>query len=114
MKFIYLAVLFPLVACDGGHLGNPLLLPVNAVTSGVSNANYNKHRAAVKSYLAANRSDLLRGYAPGPAWAGLKQVARTRADREAQMLSDFIRIRDLPFDRWLEQATVIAMVMGDF
>ncbi len=110
----YLILCLPLVACDFGHLGNPLLIPVRGVGAGIENASYNAERRKVAAYLAANRDGLLIGNGPGPAWAGLKVVARTRPEREAQMLRDFIEIRDLPDATWLDRATVIAMVMGDF
>ncbi len=114
MRIWIFCLLFALPGCDFGHLGNPLLLPARAVGAGLDNAAYNAERRKVRAYLAANRDGLLAGTAPGPAWAGLKVVARTRPDREAQMLRDFIAIRHLPDPQWLDQATVIAMVMGDF
>jgi len=104
----------PLAACDFGHLGNPLLLPVRAAGAGLENASYNAQRRKVGTYLAANRAGILVGNGPGPAWAGLTEIARTRPENEAKMLRDFLRIKDLPDPQWLDQATVIAMVMGDF
>ncbi|MEO0358222.1 MAG: hypothetical protein AAF386_07990 [Pseudomonadota bacterium] len=91
-----------------------MTLPARAIGAGVSNAVYDTHRARVRGYLAANREAVLVNGQPGPAWAGLKETARTRPDREAQMLVDFQRINALPDAEWLDQATVIAMVMGDF
>ncbi len=110
----WIVVLLPLAACDFGHIGNPLLLPVRAVGAGLDNAAYNAERRKVRGYLAANRDGLLVGNSPGPAWNGLKEIARTRPDREAQMLRDFVDIKSLPNPQWLDRATVIAMVMGDF
>ncbi len=53
-----------LAACstEPNHLGNPLLLPVTGVTTGVQNAAYNKRRGQVelivKSNFDAIRSDI--------------------------------------------------------
>ena len=109
---LYLVFPLALAACDTGHLPNPLTLPYHAVASGVENATYQARRDRVSAYLRDNRTAVFANGAPGPAWDGLKTLARTKPENEAQMIRDFQRIDALPQTEWVEQATVIAMVLG--
>jgi len=58
---IVFASALSLAACSSGanHLGNPLLWPVNAVTTGIENSIYDAQRNEVEDYVALNHSELL-------------------------------------------------------
>ena len=71
-----------LLRCTKGnanHIGNPLLLPVGAITTGIQNAGYNARRSQVKFYVIANH-DLLRAdvdAGTGPTLTNLMLIAKT-------------------------------------
>jgi hypothetical protein len=100
-------LLFPAAACTApNHLGNPLLLPVHAITSGVQNAAYGHERATVKSWIIENEVAMRAEGFEGPITNALLKTLpaenrrQTRKDlKEAEVHSDFI-----------ERATVIIMV----
>jgi len=57
-----------LAGCAGGeasHIPNPLLLPGQAVATGLENAVYNSRRARVKAHVEANLAALEREIAAG-------------------------------------------------
>ena len=59
MRILTLCIM--LVGCSNTqatHLGNPLLLPIGAVTTGVENGFYNARRKRVAAYIAANKPAL--------------------------------------------------------
>ena len=59
LPLVLLPVLAALPACDAGHLGNPVLLPVSAVSTGLENATYNARRKQVKDYVLAHHGALM-------------------------------------------------------
>lgn len=115
----YLAVkffrVFGLCACVGvascsapNHLGNPLLLPVNAIGAAVENASYNRRRGKVKAWIAEHEATMRAEQFDGPITQVLLDampVARreqARADlKEAAQHSDYV-----------ERATVVVMVLS--
>lgn len=50
-----------LAACTGeaNHLGNPLLLPVNAIGSAIGNGAYNQRRGKVETFVKSNHPTLI-------------------------------------------------------
>ena len=48
-----------LAGCDMGHLGNPLMWPVEAVGNGLDNATYNARRTQVEKHVALNQATIL-------------------------------------------------------
>ena len=76
------------------------------------NANYQARRDRTSVYLRENCEAVFANGAPGPGWDGLKALARTKLENEVQMIRDFRRIDRLHGAQWVEQATVIAMVLG--
>ena len=107
-----LAALLFLSACDAGHLGNPLLLPVHGVASAISNASYAQRRQVVKSALTAHEGDIraaLPTCAPRPATCPhLPDILETvPAAHHARVAAE---LRDAPSYNWSERATVIVMV----
>ena len=99
-----LLLILPLAACDGGHLGNPLTLPVRGVVSGLENASYAARRDTVSTYLAHHRTHL---NDPG-IQSGLWDIAPIPPKRRAKVLREIAALMDSP--DWVEQATVIVMV----
>lgn len=53
---------------DANHLGNPLLLPLNAIGNSIGNAAYNETRGKVEIYVKSNHpalvADIRRGGGP--------------------------------------------------
>ncbi|HHI70900.1 MAG TPA: hypothetical protein ENJ91_07840 [Rhodobacteraceae bacterium] len=54
-----------LAGCDMGHLGNPLLWPVGAVSTTVENASYGAKRKKVENYVAAHQFEMISDIAVG-------------------------------------------------
>ncbi|MEX3014315.1 hypothetical protein [Gymnodinialimonas hymeniacidonis] len=107
-----LPLLLLLPACDAGHLGNPLLLPVTGLATAVENASYNSRRARVSNLLAANQPAIMAEALsqPGPALSALYQTAQIPPASQPAVLRDLAEISAAPPPDWVERATVIAMV----
>ncbi|MBS8226167.1 hypothetical protein [Vannielia litorea] len=96
-----------LAACaEANHLGNPLLLPVHGVATGLENVAYGKRRAAVKAWISehevAMRAERFEGPVTAALLAELPQGARAQVQadlKEAAHYGDFA-----------ERATVAFMV----
>ena len=107
LQRIRLLAFFFLAACTApNHLGNPLLLPVHAITSGVQNAAYDRERGTVKAWIieneAAMRAEAFNGPTTNTMLATLPPRNRDQASKdlkEAAAYPDFS-----------ERATVIIMV----
>lgn len=99
-----LLLMFLLAACDAGHLGNPLTLPIRGAATAIENASYTARRNQVSDYLAANRAAL----ATPEGQAGLWAVSTVPPDRRAKVLAEIAALPDGA--GWTEQATVIVMV----
>ncbi|MCG3267703.1 hypothetical protein [Yoonia sp. I 8.24] len=56
-----LIVLTILCGCstEANHIGNPLLLPFSAVSTGISNATYNQRRGQVEVYVKSNHTAIM-------------------------------------------------------
>ena len=99
-----LPLILLLAACDAGHLGNPLTLPIRGAASAIENASYDARRGRVKAYLSANQSSL--GAPEGQ--AGLWEVSTVPPENRAKVLREIAELADGP--DWAERATVIVMV----
>ena len=107
LRLIHLCPLVFVAACtQPNHLGNPLLLPIGAITTGIENAGYNRQRAQVKAWIAQNEAAMRAEGFNGPVTRSLlaslpaQNRQQTRADlRNAAAHSDFV-----------ERATVSVMV----
>ena len=99
-----LALICLLAACDTGHLGNPLTLPVRAVANGMENAGYQAQRDRVKAFLSDHIDDLDNTATLARFW----RVAPVPPSNRAKVLREIAELPASP-DR-IEQATVITMV----
>lgn len=104
-----------LLGCTNGnanHIGNPLLLPVGAVTTGVENTFYNARRKRVAEYITANkpalRADVIAG--TGPALNGLYAVAKTPTKNQAALAHELNRSQTQYFAENPEPMVVAVMV----
>ncbi len=93
-----------LAACDAGHLGNPLTLPIRGAASAIENASYDARRGRVKAYLSAHQFSL---NAP-EGQAGLWEASTVPPKNRAKVLQEIAALPSGP--DWAEQATVIVMV----
>lgn len=123
MRLVILPALLLLTACDAGHLGNPLTLPLSALSTAVENSSYNSRRTQVAAFIAANQPALqseARGTS-GPTLAALYQTARIPPQNQPSAQHDLFEISgptppdywylpEWPPTDWVERATVIAMV----
>ncbi|SFR39007.1 hypothetical protein SAMN04488005_1310 [Yoonia tamlensis] len=57
----HLIVLTILCGCstEANHIGNPLLLPLSALSTGISNAAYNQRRGQVEIYVKSNHTAIM-------------------------------------------------------
>lgn len=104
-----------LLGCTNGnanHIGNPLLLPVGAVTTGVENSFYNARRKRVAAYIAANkpalRADVIASR--GPTLDGLYAVAKTPVKNQAALARELSRGQTRYFGEDPEPMVVAVMV----
>lgn len=104
----YILPLCLLAACtsEPNHLGNPLLLPLNGLTTAAENAVYRAKRARVKAYLEANAAAVQAGDAGTllALWdvAGVPVAAQPLVTRDLAELS--------PGPDWAERATIVVIV----
>ena len=110
-----LLICFILLGCTNGeanHIGNPLLLPIGAVTTGIENAGYNARRNKVKSYVIANsgqlKQDVITGQ--GPTLAQLMTIARTPTGNQAALVTELRRGQTQYFGKDPEPLVVAIMV----
>ncbi|QFT64270.1 hypothetical protein [Roseivivax sp. THAF30] len=98
-----------LAACSEApnHLGNPLLLPVSALTTGAQNAAYDPRRAEVKAMLAGTRPAVLHDE---DVQARLWRVAPVPVGERKDVLRDIADLPDPGSAEWTEAATVAVMV----
>ncbi len=106
---------FGLCACVGmascsapNHLGNPVLLPVNAISAAIENASYDRRRGKVKAWIAEHETAMRSEQFEGPVTQVLLDAmpaarrGQARADlKEAAQHSDYV-----------ERATVLVMVLS--
>lgn len=82
--------LIALAACSGqaSHIPNPLLLPGQAVVTGLENGVYNKRRASVSRFVARNQSTLLKEAKDGggPTLFEAMRIARIPAARHREVI----------------------------
>ena len=116
MRLLFLLPL-ALAACDMGHLGNPLLLPIGAVTTAVGNAGYEARRNKLSDYVNAHHNDILADIQAGngPALTHALDLAKVhpsaRADLLARLQKDFAMYRDNTAEA-RENLVVTLMVHG--
>ncbi|SIS65391.1 hypothetical protein SAMN05421759_10292 [Roseivivax lentus] len=108
-KHLSAAALCALSACSSepNHLGNPMLLPVSAVTTGIGNAAYNARRAAVKSAVTEAGPALLTDL---EIQARLWQTAPVPPEDRAATLGDIAALPDPGSAQWIEAVTIAIMV----
>lgn len=96
MRKFALVFLTLTTACSGeaNHLGNPLLLPFNAISTGIGNAAYNQTRGQVEVFVKTNHPALISDLQNGGG-STLTQAfdiadvpAGIRAEHTLQMQSD--------------------------
>lgn len=116
MQRIFAPIALTLAAsCSGeaNHLGNPLLWPLQAVTTGVENAIYDERRGAVEVQVKSNYPAILDEIAQGggPALTEAMDLAlipiEDRPARIRQMQADLPLYADSP-----EALVVALMVYG--
>jgi len=99
-----------LTACsDANHLGNPLTLPIRAVTAAVENSAYDRERAGVKTWIIENEAAMRAEGFAGPVTGAL--LATLPSGRRAQAQRDFIEASAYP--DFTERATVVVMVLRE-
>ncbi|WP_152448586.1 MULTISPECIES: hypothetical protein [unclassified Roseivivax] len=109
-RYLGLSALSLLVtACttQPNHLGNPLLLPVSALTTGAENAVYGARRARVKDAVIAAGPALLTDTEVQEA---LWRAAPVPTADRATVLRDIADLPDPGSAEWAEAATVAIMV----
>jgi hypothetical protein len=104
-----------LLGCTNGnanHIGNPLLLPVGAVTTGVENGFYNARRKRVAQFIAENKpalhADVQAGH--GPTLTALYKIAKTPAKNQAALAIELNRGQTQYFAKDPEPMVVAVMV----
>jgi hypothetical protein len=97
---------------NANHIGTPLLLPVGVLTTGIQNAGYNARRSRVKSYIIANREQLLADVivGKGPTLTNLMQIAKTPQGKQAALLTELRRGQTQYFAKDPEPLVVAIMV----
>lgn len=99
------AVILFLAGCSqANHLGNPLMLPVVAVATGIDNQIYGARRDRVSAHLATHRRAVLGGAAQAELW----RLAGTPVGNRAKALREIADLAEGP--EWVERATIIVMV----
>lgn len=108
-RFFGLCACIGMASCSApNHLGNPLLLPVNAIGAAVENANYDRRRAKVKAWIVQNEAAMRSELFEGPVTEALLQALPM--DRQAQGRAD---LKDAArHEDFAERATVVVMVLG--
>lgn len=105
-----------LMGCSGeaNHLGNPLTWPVSGAATALSNATYQARRDRVSRYLERNHTQIQAEArtSHGAAFAELARLARISASSLQNVHSEIAQLNPQPFDEWVENATIIAMVYG--
>lgn len=117
MSYVVVKVfrVFGLYACIGmascsapNHLGNPLLLPVNAIGAAVENANYDRRRAKVKAWIADHETAMRAERFDGPVTQVLLDALPAVRRKQARAdLKEAAAHRD-----YVERATVVVMVLS--
>jgi len=106
--FIVAVCLVP--ACtDANHFGNPLTLPVSAITNAAENGAYNRERAQVKAWIAENEVTMRAEGFRGPVTDSLLETLPPEASVQAN--ADLIDSAAYP--DFVERATVVVMVHKD-
>ena len=99
---------FLIAGCSGAnHIGNPLTLPLGAITSAAENGAYNRERAAVKTWIAKNETTMRAERFAGPVTESL--LAKLPLDARGQARRDFVEAAAFP--DFTERATVVVMVL---
>lgn len=99
-----------IAGCSGAnHIGNPLTLPLGAITSAAENGAYNRERAAVKTWIAENETAMRAEGFAGPITESL--LAMLPPDARGQARQDFVEAAAFP--DFTERATVVVMVLRD-
>ena len=84
MRKFALLFLWLTAACtnEANHLGNPLLLPLNALGSSISNASYNQTRGKVELFVKTNHPALIADIrnGGGPALTKVFDIANVPKD----------------------------------
>ncbi|MBU2982407.1 hypothetical protein KO498_11365 [Lentibacter algarum] len=105
--------LLMLASCDAGHLGNPLLLPVSGLTTGIENASYNTRRKKVSDYVLMHHAALMQEAlaSGGPHLTEAYALARVAPARHA-VLTKRIATDQALYRQDAEALTVALMVHG--
>ncbi len=106
-RLLPLALLLAACTTAPSHIGNPLLLPVSALTTGAENAAYNARRARVKDAVIAAGPALL---TDADVQETLWQAAPVPPTDRANVLRDIADLPDPGSAQWAEAATVAIMV----
>lgn len=101
------ALLFGLAACSQpNHLGNPLMLPLNGLSTAIENASYDRQRRLVKSFLTEKAATMRAEQFSGSATdALLGTIPMQHREKVRHELRDAAQYPD-----FVERATVIVMV----
>jgi hypothetical protein len=113
----YFMALLLLTACAPSapnHMGNPLLLPVGALTTGVGNGFYNHRRSKVSRFVSQNfvqlKKEALAG--GGPTLSQAMSIARVTPVRQPELIADLKANPKLYFSTDQEQLVIALMVYG--
>ena len=98
-----------LLGCNQpNHLGNPLTLPVRAVSHAAGEAAYNARRSRVSAFLTTHQAAFQTGQASTNARQSLLQVGKVKPEHHQKVLRE---IAETPYGSdWVERATIIVMV----
>ena len=94
---------------EANHLGNPLTLPISAITNAAENGAYNRERARVKAWITANEAAMRAEGFSGPVTESLLATLPVAARDQARR--DFVEAARYP--DFIERATVVVMVMRE-
>lgn len=104
-----------LLGCSNGnanHIGNPITLPISAITTGLENVSYNTRRNRVKANVIKNRKQLKKDVIAGngPALNQIFEIAKIPAQKQAPLLKELQRGIETYFNTNIEPLVVTIMV----
>jgi hypothetical protein len=112
----FMALLF-LAGCSTNapnHIGNPLLLPVRGITTGIGNAVYNTRRNKVSRFVRANHNALKQDIVAGKGNMLTRAfaVARVPAKKHTELVAELQSRPDLYLTTNPEMLVITLMVYG--
>lgn len=114
-KIVFISAL--LTACTGNqpnHIGNPLLLPSAAVSTGIQNSIYNHRRQKVANYVSKNTDNIRQNVSMGGGahLTVAMDLANVPKEKENALISELNSNHRLYFSTDPEPLIVALMVHG--